>query len=109
MIDTTLHDFLPRTLDERIAKLRERLNQAWPTFSCAGGYDRNSLYTIDHEAGTIVRFYRSGRPITFDPVGAVKHGAAWHLSAPVDGVSKFNNQQMQDYLAINKLNWVVIL
>jgi hypothetical protein len=109
MIDTTLQDFLPKTLDERLAKLRERLNQAWPTFSTCGGYDRNCLYTGDHEQGAVVRFYRAGRPITFDPVGAVKHGSTWYLSAPIGGISKFNTPQMQDYLSTNKLNWVIIL
>lgn len=109
MIDKNLQDFLPHTLDERLAKLRERLDQAWPTFSSVGGHDQWRLYLIDHEQGTLVRFYRPGRPITFDPVGAVKHGAAWYLSAPINGVSKFNNVQMQDYLSANELNWVIIL
>jgi hypothetical protein len=109
MIDTTLQDFLPKTLDERLAKLRERLNQAWPTFSTCGGYDRNSLYLCDHEQGAMVRFYRAGRPITFDPVGAVKHGAMWHLSGPINDVTKFNNPQMHAYLESNELSWVIIL
>lgn len=109
MIDTNLQDFLPKTLDERLAKLRERLNQAWPTFTVSGSFDHRRLYLCDHEQGAVVRFYRAGKPATFDPVGAVKHGAMWHLSAPIDGVSKFNNPQMRAYLASNELNWVVIL
>lgn len=109
MKDMNLQDFLPRTLDERLAKLRERIGQAWPTFSIVGGYDQWRLYLIDHDQGTIIRFYRPGKPITFDPVGAVKHGAAWYLSAPIDGATKFNNTQMQAYLETNELNWVVIL
>lgn len=109
MIDTTLQNFLPCTLYERLAKLRERLDQAWPTFSHVGGHDQWRLYRIDHDSGTMVRFYRAGRPITFDPVGAVKHGAAWHLSEPLEGQTKFNDLQMQEYLAVNKLNWVIIL
>jgi hypothetical protein len=109
MIDKNLQDFLPHTLYEHLAKLREHLNQAWPTFSSVGGHDQWRLYLIDHDQGTIVRFYRPEKPITFDPVGAVKYGAAWHLSAPINGLSKFNDVQMQEYLSVNELNWVIII
>jgi len=106
---SNLQDFLPKTLGERLAKLRDRLNQAWPEFSFSGGYEYRQLYLCDHSRGDVVRFYRPGKPITFDPIGAVKHGASWYLSEPIDGVSKFNNAKMQAYLAANKLNWVIIL
>lgn len=108
-IPSKISDFLPRTLDERLAKLRERLMQAWPTFSRYGDHEYARLWLHDHDQGTLVRFYRSMSPITFDSVGAVRHGAYWHLSEALDGVTKLGDAQMREYLAINKLNWVIIL
>lgn len=105
-----LNSFLPRTLEERRAKLADRMGQAWPTFGRNGLYDLvyNPLLITAHDTGTVVRFFDSGTTPTFDSVGAVKHGAYWYLSEPRDGLERFTNKQMQAYLQVNKLNWVVL-
>lgn len=106
-----LNAFLPQTIDERLGKLADRLTQAWPVFGrCGlGSADYSPLRLNDYDPGTVVRFFSCIEPTTFDPIGVVKHGAHWHLSAPVDGLTKFTNKQMQDYLIANDLNWVVIV
>jgi hypothetical protein len=106
-LPSNLSQFIPRTLDERLMALRERLNQAWPTFYRNGGWEYSSLWIEDHEVGTMVRFY-AGSPITFHPVGAIKHGPFWVLSAEIDGLTRMNGHQMREFLTDNKLNWVII-
>lgn len=106
-----LNAFLPQTLDERKAKLADRMQQAWPTFGrCGmGGKAWDALYIEQHDSGTVVRFFDCEDPPTFHPVGAVKHGAYWWLSEPLDGLTKLTNKQMQTWLAESQLNWVVIV
>jgi hypothetical protein len=104
----TLADFLPKTFEERMAKLTERMTQRWPTFHRHGEFDDNCLFLVDHEPGTVVRFF-GGAPLTFDSLGAVKHGPFWCLSREVDGLQKWGNRQMQNYLRANRLHWVVML
>jgi len=103
-----LQDFLPRTLDERKAKLTERMNQAWPTFYLSGDWSYKKLWLHDHDNGTVIRFF-AGTPVTFDSIGAVKHGAFWYLSEPINEMERFDHRQMLTYLEENKLNWVVLL
>ncbi len=105
---SSLQDYLPKTYEERLAKLKERMAQRWPTFHIHGEYDTNRLHLTDHEQGTVVRFY-GGQPLTFHDLGAVKHGPFWCLSEVVDGKTKFNTKEMHVYLSANKLNWVVML
>jgi hypothetical protein len=103
-----LQQFLPRTLDERLARLQERMQQAWPTFGSSGLSDGwYKLHISYHEAGTVIRFFADDA-MTFDDLGAVKHGAYWHLSHEVEGRKTFTNRQMQAYLSANKLNWVEV-
>lgn len=105
-----LNAFLPQTLEERLSKLQDRMATAWPEFGRSGLYDRLAILDLtQHESGTVVRFFNcdEDQP-TFDPVGAVKHGAYWWLSAEINGVGKMSNKEMQQYLRTNKLNWVII-
>lgn len=101
--------FTPLSLEERLAKLKERLDQAWPSFGPSGLYEVDYLlHASDHTSGTVVRFFSDGRPTTFDSLGVIKHGAYWYLSEVVNGFTRFTNKEMQEYLRINKLNWVVV-
>jgi hypothetical protein len=105
----SLQEFLPRTLDERLEKLRERINAKWPTFSRSGLYGHiNELYLSDYDGGTVVRFFADDGK-SFHHVGAVKHGAHWHPSEPIDGLARLTSRQMQDWLSANQLNWVITL
>ena len=105
----SLQAFLPVTLEERIRKMTERLNQQWPTFGASGlGKDSYLLHIGDHESGTVVRFFEDDAK-SFTSTAAVKHGAYWHLSEPVGAAVRLNNRQMQAWLADQNLNWVVTL
>ncbi len=109
-LPNNLTAFLPHTLEERKAKLKERMSQQWPTFYRSGYHDFNKLWIGDHVPGTVVVFFKSKDSlITFDKYGVVKHGAFWYLSEPMDGHERLSNQQMQDYLVDAKLNWIVLL
>ena len=103
-----LQAFLPKSLDERMGKLQERLTQKWPTFGQCGLSDLHRVLHIqDHEVGTVVFFFED--PKTFVGIGAVKHGAYWHLSKTVGAATRMNNRQMQFWLKDQNLNWVVVL
>lgn len=108
---TVLNAFLPQTLDERMSKLRDRMRQAWPTFGRSGLGDEiySALHIQDHDTGTIVRFFSRTDPVTFDPVGAVKHGAYWYLSEKIEDKDRLTNKEMQAYLIANELNWVALV
>jgi hypothetical protein len=94
-----------------MAKLQERMSQAWPVFGRYGlpSKEYSALDIMEHDSGTIVRFFALVPGAAFDSMGAVKHGAHWHLSESRDGLDKFTNKQMQAYLLENELNWVVIV
>jgi len=104
-----LASYWPKTKEERLAKLKERMDQAWPTFGETGLYSEwNLLYISDRVPGTMVRFFTDGVPTTFDTLGAVRHGPYWFLSETVEGRDYMTDTQMRSYLEINKLNWVVV-
>jgi len=55
-----------------------------------------------------VRFFADDGQ-SFHHVGAVRHGAYWHLSETINGLTKFTSRQMQDWLVEQQLNWVTTL
>jgi hypothetical protein len=102
--------FLPYSLEERILKMRERLTQAWPSFGrssrCAFP---SELDLREHHGGTVVRFFVGDDALTFTGLAAVKHGAHWFLSEPIDDAIKLTGIEMRAYLKVHNLSWVVVL
>lgn len=101
--------FLPTTLDERLLKLQERINQAWPTFGRTGDPKVKPLLLSDFAPGTCLRFVAEDG-LTFHPKGVVRHGAVWAWSAERNDKPVFQRaERLQEFLVDNDLCWVEVL